>query len=42
MDSLSSKHNKKALKAAFVTLPKEIDSTYDEALLRIEEQSEDD
>jgi hypothetical protein len=42
MDALSSKHNKKALRAAFESLPKEINSTYDEALSHIKEQSEDD
>jgi hypothetical protein len=42
MDALSSKHNKKAVKTALATLPKEIDTTYDEALQRIEIQNEED
>lgn len=42
MDSLQSKSTSKAVRQTLRTLPKDLDSTYEEALRRIEDQSDDD
>ncbi|KAH0537544.1 hypothetical protein FGG08_005679 [Glutinoglossum americanum] len=42
MDSLAKKHHRKAVRLALDNLPKELDSTYAEALQRIECQDEED
>jgi ankyrin repeat domain-containing protein 50 len=42
MDSLMSKHSLAAARKALQNLPTEVDATYDEAMERIERQSEDD
>lgn len=42
MDSLQSKASSKAVRKTLDTLPKDLDSTYEEAMRRIEGQSEDD
>ena len=35
MDSLAMKHNRRDIRVALENLPKELDSTYDEAMQRI-------
>ncbi|KAJ7578114.1 hypothetical protein C8J56DRAFT_869025, partial [Mycena floridula] len=42
VDSLASKHSRKALRASLQTLPKEINNSYDETMRRIKAQGEDD
>jgi Cdc6-like AAA superfamily ATPase len=42
MDSLTTKQNRKAIRLGLNTLPKGLDDVYQEALLRIESQHEDD
>ncbi|KAJ7581457.1 hypothetical protein C8J56DRAFT_1057439 [Mycena floridula] len=42
VDSLASKHSRKALRASLQTLPKEINNSYDETMIRIKSQGEDD
>ena len=42
MDLLARKRSRRDVEAALNTLPKELDATYDEAITRIDEQSEED
>jgi hypothetical protein len=42
MDSLVTKATRKAVREALKTLPKELESTYDEAMQRIRSQNDDD